>query len=354
MPDRDRSVESVLRHVLSDGAPSQKPSTCPDAETIAAWHEGALGTADAAAMERHVADCSRCRALMAAFIQTTPATPVVESMWRRWHLGWAVPLATAATAAALWIAVPRNTSLPEQFGERRTVSVDAVAPTAPAATPPSAAAAPSALTQTDSLQSARAFAIREKREPASEPESASKPSEDQRAAVAALSARIEADKREDANSAAPQAAARPQAAAPPQAAATQRVAAAPRAAAALREEIALTEIVAPGGTARWRIVGGRRIERAPGSGGEWAPALIDASDLLTAGAAPSATVCWIVGRQGAVYVTTDGMRFVRVPFPEMSDLVAVTGTDERRATVSSADGRSWTTIDQGRTWSTGQ
>lgn len=345
--DRDRSVENVLRHVLSDGASSQKQSICPDAETIAAWHEGALGATDAAAMERHVADCPRCRALMAAFIQTTPAAPVVESMWRRWRLGWAVPLATAATAAALWIAVPRNTSLPTPSGESRTVSVDAVAPAAPAATPPSAAAAPSALTQTESLQVARAFAIREKSQAASEQESASKPSEDQRAAAAALSARIEADKREDANSARPQAAAAAEATVAPRVPTVTR-------AATLREEIALSEIVVPGGTARWRIVGGRRIERAPGPGREWAPASIDASDPLTAGTAPSATVCWIVGRRGAVYVTTDGMRFVRVPFPEMSDLVSVAATDERRATVSSADGRSWTTADQGQTWSTGR
>jgi putative zinc finger protein len=334
--DRDRSVENVLRHVLSGGASSERQSTCPDAEMIAAWHEGALRTADAAAVERHVADCPRCRALMAAFIQTTPATPVVEPMWRRWHLGWAVPLAAAATAAALGIAVPRNTSLPEQFSESRRVSVDAVAPAAPAAVPPPTAAAPSALAQTESLQAARALASREKSEPASEQESASKPSEDQRAALPALSARIEADKREDANSAVP------------------RAAAVARVASALREEIALPEIIAPGGTARWRIVAGQRIERATDSPSEWAPASIDASDLLTAGAAPSATVCWIVGRRGAIYITTDGMRFVRVPFPEMSDLVAVTATDERRATVSSADGRSWTTADQGRTWSTGR
>jgi putative zinc finger protein len=346
--DRDRSVENVLRHVLSDGASSGKRGTCPDPETIAAWHEGALRTANAAAVERHVADCPRCRALMAAFIQTAPASAVVESMWRRWHLGWAVPLATAATAAALWIGVPRNTSLPEEAGESRTVAVDAVAPAAPAGTPPPTAAAPSTVTRTESLEAARAFARREKSEPASEQESASKPLEDQRAALPASSARIEADQREDANSAAPQIAATPQAAAAP------RAAAALRAAAAVREEVALPEIVAPGGTARWRIVGGQRIERAPGAGGRWAPASIDVSDLLTAGAAPSASVCWIVGRRGAVYVTTDGMRFVRVPFPEMSDLVAVTATDERTAVVSSADGRSWTTADQGRTWLPGR
>ena len=45
---------------------------------------------------------------MAAFIQTTPPQPVAESLWRRWHLGWVVPLATAATAAAIWVALPDN------------------------------------------------------------------------------------------------------------------------------------------------------------------------------------------------------------------------------------------------------
>ena len=64
-------------------------------------------------------------------------------------------------------------------------------------------------------------------------------------------------------------------------------------------------------------------------------------------------MCWIVGRGGAVYLTTDGTRFMRLPFPEMVDLVAVTATDDRNAIVSAADGRSWQTTDQGRTWSGG-
>ena len=50
-------------------------------------------------------------------------------------------------------------------------------------------------------------------------------------------------------------------------------------------------------------------------------------------------MCWIVGRGGAVYLTTDGARFVRLPFPEMVDLVAITATDDRNAIVSAADGR---------------
>jgi hypothetical protein len=51
-----------------------------------------------------------------------------------------------------------------------------------------------------------------------------------------------------------------------------------------------------------------------------------------------------------VYLTTDGVRFERLPFPETVDLVSVVALDERTANVSTADGRSWRTLDQGRTW----
>jgi hypothetical protein len=75
--------------------------------------------------------------------------------------------------------------------------------------------------------------------------------------------------------------------------------------------------------------------------------------MLTTGMAPSSSVCWIVGRGGAVFLTTDGARFTRLPFPEMVDLVSISATDQT-ATVSTADGRSWTTTDQGQTWMTGR
>jgi photosystem II stability/assembly factor-like uncharacterized protein len=72
--------------------------------------------------------------------------------------------------------------------------------------------------------------------------------------------------------------------------------------------------------------------------------------VLTAGFSVSPTICWLVGRRGAVYITTDGMTFVRVSFPEAVDLVAVNATDDRSATVTAADGRAWRTTDQGRVW----
>src|SRR3954470_10214982 len=69
----------------------------------------------------HVADCERCQALVGAMGRTRAVIPATEPQRapRRW-LTWAVPLAGAAAALALWVAIP---------GERKSV----VAP--PAAAP---------------------------------------------------------------------------------------------------------------------------------------------------------------------------------------------------------------------------
>jgi photosystem II stability/assembly factor-like uncharacterized protein len=59
----------------------------------------------------------------------------------------------------------------------------------------------------------------------------------------------------------------------------------------------------------------------------------------------------VVGKAGAVLLTTDGVTWRRVAFPEMADLSAVRATDARSATVSTVDGRMFTTTDGGETWS---
>ena len=85
-------------------------AACVDAETLAAWADGGLPKAEAAAVELHLAECERCTAMVATFARTTPDAPAAESLWTRWHLRWLVPLATAATVAALWVLVPRPDS----------------------------------------------------------------------------------------------------------------------------------------------------------------------------------------------------------------------------------------------------
>ena len=66
--------------MLSNNGPASPGEACVDGETMAAWTAGALRTDEASAVENHVAGCARCRALMAAFIKTTPDEPPTESL----------------------------------------------------------------------------------------------------------------------------------------------------------------------------------------------------------------------------------------------------------------------------------
>ena len=338
--DRDRSVDHVLRRVLSDSRSASTQSPCVDGETLAAWTSGSLHAEQVADVERHVADCARCQAMMVAFVRTNPVAPTTESLWRRWRLGWLVPLATAATAAALWIALPGNSNLPSAVDTvSRSVALEpqgsppAASPAVAAQLPPPAApdrAAPAAPLLQERVDARAGNEARKqldeapRRERAEERFAAAAPPPAPAAVAPAESA--EADRRESAANSS-----------------TRTFAA--------RALATPLEIVAPGGAARWRIVNGQQIERTTSAGVDWTPVEIDSPEVLTSGAALSPSVCWIVGRRGAVYVTTDGVRFERLPFPEAADLVAVTALDDRTATVSTADGKSWRTVDQGRTWS---
>lgn len=108
---------------------------------------------------------------------------------------------------------------------------------------------------------------------------------------------------------------------------------------------------APDGSAWWRITGGRVIETSGDGGTTWSTRYTADQDVaLTAGSAPSPSAIWIVGRSGLVLITTDGRTFRRAAFPETADLVAVTAVDARRASVVTADGRTFATADAGATW----
>jgi photosystem II stability/assembly factor-like uncharacterized protein len=78
--------------------------------------------------------------------------------------------------------------------------------------------------------------------------------------------------------------------------------------------------------------------------------VVDALVFITAGSAPSALVCWLVGRAGAIALTTDAEHFRSVPFPEATDLRAVLATSAVDATVTTAAGAIYTTTNAGATW----
>jgi hypothetical protein len=103
--------------------------------------------------------------------------------------------------------------------------------------------------------------------------------------------------------------------------------------------------------AHWRIFVGNRVERSRDSGLTWTAIKIDAGlPSITSGAAPAGQICWLIGARGLVLVSADATMFTRVAAPAEVDLVSIQAADERSAVVTAADGRTFTTIDGGKTW----
>ena len=105
---RYHAVERLLRRgVGAPGVPAAADA-CVHGETLAAWSSGALAPAAAARVETHLADCDRCQSMLAAFARTEPVIAARAPFWQRAQVRWLVPLATAATVAAIWVATPQR------------------------------------------------------------------------------------------------------------------------------------------------------------------------------------------------------------------------------------------------------
>lgn len=317
---------------------------CLEAETLAAWHEGTLSAVEVEAVDRHLADCDRCQALLAAFVRAdvaaaVPATPASESLWRRWRLGWLVPVATAATITALWVALPDRGSITRPPASES----DAPATAERQRLAESQAAPADALEQSAGDQQAAGRDLQAKAEATEEALPSAAPAAAEPATPAEARA-ADATVQGFAPEAPAVSAARAVLSDRADARAADGAEAAP-----LRAPVPAIEVVSPDPASRWRLANGR-VERSTTAGTSWQPATgVDAGSVV-AGAAPTASVCWLVGPGGAVYVTTDGSAFSRLPFPEPAALTAVTAVDGLTATVTAADGRTWRTTDAGQTW----
>jgi photosystem II stability/assembly factor-like uncharacterized protein len=109
------------------------------------------------------------------------------------------------------------------------------------------------------------------------------------------------------------------------------------------------QIISPNRLVRWRATGGF-VERSTDGGTTWTATSAQLPVDLTAGVSPAPSVVWLVGSAGTVLLSTDGMQFRVVPFPERIDLTAVRATDARTATVTTSDRRTFATADGGVIW----
>ena len=361
--ERDQSIERLLRQsrqVLQapdDGAVSD---SCLDSETLAAWADGGLSGPAREAAQSHVADCARCQALVGTLARINTVIPPAQSeQAARGWLRWIAPLAATAAAlaaVALWVAVPRDAGAPRQAKEEAR---------APVAGPSVSGTMVGRVAE----QTAEGRGANESRSQA-EPSAAvggvagingvtgaarADVAADNQLGAQAPELRKDADRLEAAIAQQPLRSNAPAAAPPPVAppAALLRDNAAASARPTFRAaDAAGVEIVSPDPAVRWRIAGST-IERSTNGGSTWQEVATGFTGQLTAGAAPSPSVCWLVGRGGFMLlatVTTSGVSWRRVAFPEPTDLSAVRATDARTVSVTSVDGRTFSTTDGGATW----
>jgi hypothetical protein len=109
-------------------------------------------------------------------------------------------------------------------------------------------------------------------------------------------------------------------------------------------------IPAPDGSTIWRVADKDEIQFSNDVGATWQSQLAEPDLILTAGSAPKANVCWMVGRGGIVLRTADGENWQRVKSPTPLDLVAVTAQDADVASITAKDGSVFTTKDGGANW----
>lgn len=115
---------------------------------------------------------------------------------------------------------------------------------------------------------------------------------------------------------------------------------------------------APSGSTLWRAGKGGIIERSTDAGKTWVSQMSPSQDDWLAGAAVSDTVCWLVGRNGAIARTADGARWERIAPPsqaagvdaKLPDWNAVAARDGLSATITASDGRRFATADAGKNW----
>lgn len=111
-------------------------------------------------------------------------------------------------------------------------------------------------------------------------------------------------------------------------------------------------IYAPGSTSQWRTGPSGLIEFSSNGGSYWSRQGSGVLVELLTGSALSDKVCWIVGRVGAVLLTTDGgVTWKLIPSPLKEDLGGVQATDALHATIWNVrNTKSFETADGGRTW----
>jgi hypothetical protein len=375
LQDRDQPFEAALKRELRSRL-MPGGSHCPDEATLAAYADGSLSAAERAGLDSHCAGCSRCQSILAAIARAGLPDDRREPSAHHWRLYGAIAAALAGLSiVAGLIGTGRMTAISRKNQMRLAASRVVKESHPPAEIALNEARPPSSEPQERTARPDRLLAA--KRPACCAPSKGqvlsgnapSQPHQLMRSEIAQSSPSTEAP--------VPPAAVTPNAPGSPAAALSDSSAlqnsgnrlapsgapsneqsgpgsvagfamAKPKAQTSVSGS-ATIPIRTPDGIERWRLERGATImHREPD--GSWQTQSAGAAEVLYAGAAPSPDVCWIVGSDGAILRTTDGVHWQKVSTPAPNDLTSVFAADAWNATVTAANGSRFATKDGGKTW----
>ncbi|MGB6555042.1 MAG: YCF48-related protein [Candidatus Binataceae bacterium] len=334
--NRADPIDAILARALAaaSGDLTQEGARddCPDAALIAGWYDRSLEHAAAGRVEEHLAGCARCRMIVAALARADDAAAAPMAYARggwRWIFSprLAVPVLTGAIAIlAVAVVFVERGRAPMQVAQIQVAQVSQAPRAAKALEVPRAAAnlAPS----TPPGESAQALAMNQP-------------------ALRAFAGRTAAAGGAISNSSAHL---------PRMAATEPRVAASGNMSRAMVAKApglpaGTIGVVAPDRSSSWAIGRDGAIFHVDPTGAVSSQSSGVTADL-TAGAAVSTRVCWIVGKAGTILRTTDGgAHWSQVSSPVAADLRAIKASSSNDAVAIDASGNRYVTSDAGATWS---
>jgi Photosynthesis system II assembly factor YCF48/Putative zinc-finger len=389
---REKSKSALLREDFAKN--TSFAGACTDPETLAAYYERSLDAADTERCEMHLAGCPSCREQIAAMVRAdesavASAQPAGESEWAwLWDWRWLAPAAAVLALAVFWLA--RKPALTGTAGQQPQPLVAMSQPTeapasslarqSPAAERDSSFAATTNKTSTNAKEPSsddRNYAPSSglKKEAVASVRDENKTTESERGAQVRSNAQPAGASNLPAVASAPPAS--QDRSAQPNKGIVGGVVGAPAGAANRPPGPVTSELVSghsvkdqkaslqaayrrsiefhsPDSRVLWRAPGGGLIERSVDGGTTWQAQRPVVDARIVAGTALSANTCWIAGRDGIILLTKDGTNWTTIPPPVHADFVNISASDDSSATVTTADGRKFTTQDAGKKWQPAQ
>ncbi len=407
-PRPDKTGAEMLRHSLAHDPTAA--GECLDSGILAAYFERSLNAEETARCELHLSGCARCREELALVERASRDAAVAgqgtQAAGRRawvWDWRWLAPVAAALIVAAIWtVQRPSNSNRESQSQTYVAMSQPSESPTkepvapstAPAQGAPSTAAPKSEMARNRALNKTQNSISREMNQPwVNEKLHQVTPLDAPRDADSNLSAKSAAVPQSDSE----ERAARKKTESKALAGALQTVPASPvvppppaQANASAMAQAETDESVQAlklkermGAAAKPNLYAQNGANAAPASGGfgamarvvrtpdpkvlwqisekgilksedgaaTWRPVDLPVANAQIASiAAPSAQVCWLVGRNSLILLTTDGAHWQSIAPPESADFVEVTADNASSATVTTSERRRFQTNDAGKHW----